>query len=150
MRPFGPPDLWNANSLQTPWSLERKLVEFNHGDPSRSGRVVANMEASLGVPTATSVRGVPAKLLIDNRIVINNHLARARPTVEAKEAAWAAAVESDELSNAILGATVGGFNQPDQRDLLRPFVDKYVAALSRRRSRVRIPLESLDTRPSGG
>jgi aminopeptidase N len=57
-------------------------------------------------------------------------LARAaRPTVEAKESAWAAAVEGDELSNAILGATVGGFNQPDQRDLLRPFVDKYVAAL---------------------
>ena len=36
------------------------------------------MEASLEVPTATSVRAVPAKLLIDNRIVINNHLARAR------------------------------------------------------------------------
>jgi 2-oxoglutarate decarboxylase len=36
------------------------------------------MTASLGVPTATSVRAVPAKLLIDNRIVINNHLARGR------------------------------------------------------------------------
>ena len=34
------------------------------------------MEASLEVPTATSVRAVPAKLLIDNRIVINNHLRR--------------------------------------------------------------------------
>ncbi|HET9657434.1 MAG TPA: multifunctional oxoglutarate decarboxylase/oxoglutarate dehydrogenase thiamine pyrophosphate-binding subunit/dihydrolipoyllysine-residue succinyltransferase subunit, partial [Kineosporiaceae bacterium] len=43
-----------------------------------AARVVANMEASLDVPTATSVRAVPAKLLIDNRIVINNHLARAR------------------------------------------------------------------------
>ncbi|HPF75088.1 MULTISPECIES: multifunctional oxoglutarate decarboxylase/oxoglutarate dehydrogenase thiamine pyrophosphate-binding subunit/dihydrolipoyllysine-residue succinyltransferase subunit [Phycicoccus] len=43
-----------------------------------SARVVMNMEASLGVPTATSVRAVPAKLLIDNRIVINNHLARSR------------------------------------------------------------------------
>ena len=31
---------------------------------------------SLEVPTATSVRAVPAKLLIDNRVVINNHLAR--------------------------------------------------------------------------
>ena len=30
------------------------------------------------VPTATSVRAVPAKLIADNRIVINNHLARAR------------------------------------------------------------------------
>ncbi|WP_456579194.1 multifunctional oxoglutarate decarboxylase/oxoglutarate dehydrogenase thiamine pyrophosphate-binding subunit/dihydrolipoyllysine-residue succinyltransferase subunit [Blastococcus sp. SYSU DS0510] len=40
--------------------------------------VVKNMNASLTVPTATSVRAVPAKLLVDNRIVINNHLARAR------------------------------------------------------------------------
>jgi 2-oxoglutarate dehydrogenase E1 component len=43
-----------------------------------AARTVANMEASLGVPTATSVRAVPAKLLIDNRVVINNHLRRGR------------------------------------------------------------------------
>ncbi|MFM1974884.1 MAG: 2-oxoglutarate dehydrogenase component, partial [Actinomycetota bacterium] len=43
-----------------------------------AGRVVQSMEASLTVPTATSVRAVPAKLMIDNRIVINNHLARGR------------------------------------------------------------------------
>jgi 2-oxoglutarate dehydrogenase E1 component len=41
-------------------------------------RVVASMEASLTVPTATSVRAIPAKLMIDNRTVINNHLARSR------------------------------------------------------------------------
>ena len=34
--------------------------------------------SSLTVPTATSVRSVPVKLLWDNRTVINNHLARAR------------------------------------------------------------------------
>jgi len=43
-----------------------------------SARVVTNMETSLHVPTATSVRAVPAKLMIDNRIVINRHLARSR------------------------------------------------------------------------
>ena len=43
-----------------------------------SARVVQSMEASLTVPTATSVRAIPAKLMIDNRIVINNHLKRAR------------------------------------------------------------------------
>ncbi len=43
-----------------------------------ASRVVSNMEDSLEVPTATSVRAVPAKLLIDNRIVINNHLSRSR------------------------------------------------------------------------
>ena len=43
-----------------------------------AARIVTNMEASLSVPTATSVRSVPAKLLIDNRTVINNHLRRGR------------------------------------------------------------------------
>ncbi|QNN51947.1 multifunctional oxoglutarate decarboxylase/oxoglutarate dehydrogenase thiamine pyrophosphate-binding subunit/dihydrolipoyllysine-residue succinyltransferase subunit [Nocardioides mesophilus] len=43
-----------------------------------AARTVQNMDVSLTVPTATSVRSVPVKLLIDNRTVINNHLARAR------------------------------------------------------------------------
>ncbi|MGI4894016.1 MAG: 2-oxo acid dehydrogenase subunit E2, partial [Janthinobacterium lividum] len=43
-----------------------------------AARVVVNMEESLEVPTATSVRAIPAKLLVDNRIVINNHLKRSR------------------------------------------------------------------------
>ncbi|MET9265470.1 multifunctional oxoglutarate decarboxylase/oxoglutarate dehydrogenase thiamine pyrophosphate-binding subunit/dihydrolipoyllysine-residue succinyltransferase subunit [Amycolatopsis sp. NPDC004079] len=40
--------------------------------------IAKNMDASLAVPTATSVRAVPAKLMADNRIVINNHLKRTR------------------------------------------------------------------------
>ncbi|MFE6734119.1 multifunctional oxoglutarate decarboxylase/oxoglutarate dehydrogenase thiamine pyrophosphate-binding subunit/dihydrolipoyllysine-residue succinyltransferase subunit [Microbacterium sp. NPDC057650] len=40
--------------------------------------LAANMDQSLTVPTATSVRTVPAKLMIDNRIVVNNHMARTR------------------------------------------------------------------------
>ncbi|WP_410587751.1 multifunctional oxoglutarate decarboxylase/oxoglutarate dehydrogenase thiamine pyrophosphate-binding subunit/dihydrolipoyllysine-residue succinyltransferase subunit [Amycolatopsis sp. lyj-23] len=40
--------------------------------------IAKNMDASLSVPTATSVRAVPAKLMADNRIVINNHLKRTR------------------------------------------------------------------------
>ncbi|MDT0308312.1 multifunctional oxoglutarate decarboxylase/oxoglutarate dehydrogenase thiamine pyrophosphate-binding subunit/dihydrolipoyllysine-residue succinyltransferase subunit [Streptomyces sp. DSM 44917] len=40
--------------------------------------VAKNMNASRDLPTATSVRAVPVKLLFDNRIVINNHLKRAR------------------------------------------------------------------------
>ncbi|MCC3296845.1 multifunctional oxoglutarate decarboxylase/oxoglutarate dehydrogenase thiamine pyrophosphate-binding subunit/dihydrolipoyllysine-residue succinyltransferase subunit [Arthrobacter sp. zg-Y916] len=40
--------------------------------------IATNMDLSLSVPTATTVRAVPAKLLIDNRIVINSHLERAR------------------------------------------------------------------------
>ncbi len=51
------------------------VIQPLRGAPAR---VVSNMNASLEVPTATSVRSVPAKLLIDNRVVINNNLARAR------------------------------------------------------------------------
>ncbi|HWF41600.1 MAG TPA: multifunctional oxoglutarate decarboxylase/oxoglutarate dehydrogenase thiamine pyrophosphate-binding subunit/dihydrolipoyllysine-residue succinyltransferase subunit, partial [Acidothermaceae bacterium] len=43
-----------------------------------AARTVANMEASLHVPTATSVRDIPAKLVADNRLVMNNHLKRGR------------------------------------------------------------------------
>ena len=44
----------------------------------RPKTLAANMDESLTVPTATSVRTVPAKLMIDNRIVINNHMSRTR------------------------------------------------------------------------
>src|SRR6185437_5262968 len=40
--------------------------------------VVKNMSESLDLPTATSVRAIPAKLMIDNRVVINNQLKRTR------------------------------------------------------------------------
>jgi len=43
-----------------------------------SAALAKNMNASLTLPTATSVRAVPAKLLADNRIVVNNHLRRTR------------------------------------------------------------------------
>ena len=40
--------------------------------------IATNMDLSLQVPTATSVRTLPAKLMIDNRLVINSHLSRTR------------------------------------------------------------------------
>ncbi|MDZ7577797.1 MAG: aminopeptidase N [Candidatus Nanopelagicales bacterium] len=53
----------------------------------------------------------------------------ARPTAEAKDQAWSQAVDSDELPNAVLNATMSGFIQPGQRDLLRPFANRYFEAL---------------------
>jgi len=41
-----------------------------------AARIVANMEASLAVPTATSVRTVAARLLEINRVALNESLAR--------------------------------------------------------------------------
>ncbi|MCX4746785.1 multifunctional oxoglutarate decarboxylase/oxoglutarate dehydrogenase thiamine pyrophosphate-binding subunit/dihydrolipoyllysine-residue succinyltransferase subunit [Kitasatospora sp. NBC_01287] len=63
-----------APAAPAPESTGPELVPLR--GPAKA--VATNMDASLEVPTATSVRAVPAKLLIDNRIVINNHLQRAR------------------------------------------------------------------------
>ena len=51
------------------------------------------------------------------------------PTAEAKEAAWSAIMTPDALPNALLEATVGGFVQPDQRELQAAFTDRYFEAL---------------------
>ncbi|HEC10837.1 MAG TPA: multifunctional oxoglutarate decarboxylase/oxoglutarate dehydrogenase thiamine pyrophosphate-binding subunit/dihydrolipoyllysine-residue succinyltransferase subunit [Acidimicrobiales bacterium] len=50
------------------------------GEPLRgvAARIVENMEASLSVPTATSYRQIPARLLEVNRQVINGYLGRTR------------------------------------------------------------------------
>ena len=40
--------------------------------------LATNMDLSIQIPTATSVRALPAKLMIDNRLVINSHLSRTR------------------------------------------------------------------------
>ena len=50
------------------------------GEPIRGvgARIVENMEKSLDVPTATSFRQIPAKLLEVNRRVINGYLGRTR------------------------------------------------------------------------
>ena len=50
------------------------------GEPIRgvAARIAENMTASLGVPTATSFREIPAKLLEVNRSVINGYLGRTR------------------------------------------------------------------------
>ncbi len=58
-----------------PSAKDEPTLTVLRGAPMRTAQ---NMDASLTVPTATSVRTVPVKLLWDNRIVINNHLARAR------------------------------------------------------------------------
>src|SRR5947207_9271230 len=52
--------------------------ESTPGQPIRgpAARIVANMEASLAVPTATSARSVPPRLLEVNRKVINGYLGR--------------------------------------------------------------------------
>lgn len=60
-----------ANTVEP---AEDKIVPLR--GPAKA--VVTTMEESLTVPTATTVRAVPAKLLIENRSAINKYLASTR------------------------------------------------------------------------
>jgi 2-oxoglutarate dehydrogenase E1 component len=80
--PIGTPDVPKDGSgrpsARNIEPLDADLVDLPEGaSPLRgvAARIAANMEASLGVPTATSVRSVPGKLLEENRRVINRYLA---------------------------------------------------------------------------
>ncbi|MCW7945280.1 aminopeptidase N [Streptomyces hygroscopicus] len=55
----------------------------------------------------------------------------ARPSAAVKAQAWAQVVESHALSNALVEATISGFAQPSQRELLAPYAAKYFAAIER-------------------
>ncbi|MFH8494524.1 aminopeptidase N [Streptomyces coeruleorubidus] len=55
----------------------------------------------------------------------------ARPSEAVKAQAWAQVVESDALSNAMVEATIAGFSQGSQRELLAPYAEKYFAAIER-------------------
>ncbi|MEV8536523.1 aminopeptidase N [Streptomyces sp. NPDC051211] len=55
----------------------------------------------------------------------------ARPSAAVKEQAWAAVVESDALSNALVEATIAGMQQSSQRELLAPFAEPYFSVLER-------------------
>ncbi|EGX59321.1 aminopeptidase N [Streptomyces zinciresistens K42] len=55
----------------------------------------------------------------------------ARPSAAVKAQAWAQVVESDALSNALVEATIAGFTQPSQRELLAPYAERYWAAIEK-------------------
>jgi aminopeptidase N len=92
------------------WELLTSLATGGRADEAR----IADQLAS--DPTATGQRAAAA--------------ARAAiPTAESKAAAWAAAVEDDELANAIQAATINGFGRVHDRSLLVPFVAPYFAVI---------------------
>ncbi|WOX09706.1 aminopeptidase N [Streptomyces sp. N50] len=77
---------------------------------------------------------VAAELARDDTASGKRHQVRclaARPSAAVKAQAWAQVVESDALSNALVEATIAGFAQPSQRELLAPYTEKYFAAIER-------------------
>ncbi|MFD9478860.1 aminopeptidase N [Streptomyces nojiriensis] len=55
----------------------------------------------------------------------------ARPSQAVKDQAWAAVVESDALSNALVEATIAGMQQSSQRDLLAAYAGRYFEVIER-------------------
>ncbi|CAO5170167.1 Aminopeptidase N [Frankia sp. AiPs1] len=53
----------------------------------------------------------------------------ARPTLEAKAAAWSAVMDSAALSNHLAVATMAGFWISDQQELTKPYVDRFFAEI---------------------
>ena len=75
-----------------------------------------------------------AELARDDTASGRRHQARclaARPSAEVKERAWAEVVDGDRLSNALVEATIDGFAQRGQEELLAAFEERYFAALER-------------------
>jgi len=83
---------------------------------------------------AVGADAIESELARDHTATGRRHAAyarAARPTEQAKEEAWAQSVESDELPNALLFAAVDGFAQPEQHELVRPYVGRYLDAVPR-------------------
>ncbi|WP_409237316.1 aminopeptidase N [Streptomyces sp. PA5.6] len=83
---------------------------------------------------AADEEALAAELARDDTASGKRHQVRclaARPSAAVKAQAWAAVVESDQLSNALVEATIAGFAQPSQRELAAPYVSKYFASIER-------------------
>ncbi|WP_406139857.1 aminopeptidase N [Streptomyces sp. NBC_01089] len=79
-------------------------------------------------------QGIAAELARDDTASGKRHEVRAlasRPSAAVKAEAWAALVESDTLSNALVEATIGGFGQASQRELTAPYAPKYFEVIER-------------------
>jgi aminopeptidase N len=87
---------------------------------------------SLAAAGAADEAEIAAERERDNTSTGRERAARAlaaRPTAEAKAAAWAAGVESDALPNSVLDATSQGFSRAVDVALLEPYVERYHAML---------------------
>ncbi|MFI9104321.1 aminopeptidase N [Streptomyces fildesensis] len=77
---------------------------------------------------------IAAELARDDTASGRRHQVRclaARPSAAVKAQVWASVVESDSLSNALVEASIAGFDQPGQEELLAPYADRYFDVIER-------------------
>ncbi|MGY3201051.1 aminopeptidase N [Streptomyces sp. TE5632] len=104
-------------------------------DPELRWRILTR----LAVLDATDETAIAAELAHDPSATGQQGAARCRaalPHEDAKARAWDAMFHTDDLSNYLFTATAQGFWQPEQADLVRPYVARYykdAVALAARR-----------------
>ncbi|MFD9071162.1 aminopeptidase N [Streptomyces lasiicapitis] len=87
---------------------------------------------TLAVHGTADEQALAAELTRDDTASGKRHQVRclaARPSAAVKAQAWASVVESDALSNALVEATIAGFQQPSQRELTAEYAAKYFAVI---------------------
>jgi aminopeptidase N len=75
---------------------------------------------------------IDVELERDDTSAGRRHAATARaasPTARAKQQVWHLVVERTDTHNAEISAMIGGFQQPNQLDLLEPYVERYFDAI---------------------
>ncbi|MFD4573738.1 aminopeptidase N [Streptomyces sp. NPDC058417] len=108
----------------TDWLADGTVPGGPELDPDLRWRVLARL-AVLG---ATDETAIAAELDRDPSATGREGAARCRaalPDPDAKAAAWAALFDGDDLSNYLFTATAQGFWQPEQADLVQPYVARF-------------------------
>ena len=88
------------------WALVQRLVSAGRADLDRVTAELARDNTATGLRQAALARA-------------------SRPTAEAKAETWDAVINDTSLPNAMLGSMIGGFLQPDQVELVDPYIEKY-------------------------
>ncbi|MET9956568.1 aminopeptidase N [Streptomyces sp. NPDC006339] len=120
------------DSATTPEKIAAWLEDGTvHGGPELDPELRWRILARLAVLGAVDEAAVAAELDRDPSATGQEGAARCRaalPTPEAKEAAWSAMFDSDDLSNYLFTATAQGFWQPEQSELVGPYVPRFYPA----------------------
>ncbi|MET9931860.1 aminopeptidase N, partial [Streptomyces sp. NPDC006324] len=121
-----------VDSATTPDKIASWLDEGTvHGGPELDPELRWRILARLAVLGATDEAAIAAELERDPSATGQEGAARCRaalPTPEAKEAAWSALFDSDDLSNYLFTATAQGFWQPEQAELVGAYVPRFYEA----------------------
>ncbi|KQX53452.1 MULTISPECIES: aminopeptidase N [unclassified Streptomyces] len=121
-----------VDSATTPDKIASWLDEDTvHGGPELDPELRWRILARLAVLGATDETVIAAELERDPSATGQEGAARCRaslPAADAKEAAWSAMFDTDDLSNYLFTATALGFWQPEQAELVRGYVPRFYPA----------------------